>query len=248
MPTTIWEPSPTPGPLARASPTERREGQGRSLVGQQPGANGRTEFRHMAIDQKTTEVRRRVVSTGSTEIDKKMGGGIPEGSLILIEGSSNAGKSVVTQQLTYGALNSGFRCVALHDREHAAQPLPPDGEPEPGRHGLLPARRAQRVPGARGHDAGSGRAPRSTRCSTHLGRLQGKFDIIFIDSLTSFVSQVREAQTLTFLTRQGVRRPEHDDLLHHALARVRRGDVHAHALAVRCAPAAAHRGDGRPAR
>jgi archaellum biogenesis ATPase FlaH len=45
------------------------------------------------------ESTRRVVSSGSVEIDKKMGGGIPEGSLILIEGSSNAGKSVVTQQL-----------------------------------------------------------------------------------------------------------------------------------------------------
>ena len=31
-------------------------------------------------------------------------------------------------------------------------------------------------------------------------RSQGRFDIIFIDSLTSFVSQVPEAATLAFLT------------------------------------------------
>lgn len=34
----------------------------------------------------TSTDERRIISTGSTEIDKKMGGGIPEGSLILIEG------------------------------------------------------------------------------------------------------------------------------------------------------------------
>jgi archaellum biogenesis ATPase FlaH len=65
---------------------------------------------------------RRIISTGSVEIDKKMGGGIPEGSLIMIEGQSNAGKSVVTQQLINGALNSGFRAV-LYTTENTPQSL-----------------------------------------------------------------------------------------------------------------------------
>ena len=51
-----------------------------------------------------------------------MGGGIPEGSLILIEGQSNAGKSVVTQQLRYGALNSGSD-VALYTTENTPRSL-----------------------------------------------------------------------------------------------------------------------------
>ena len=69
----------------------------------QPG----TEDVVAAIEAPESEHRaQRFISTGSTEIDKKMGGGIPEGSLILIEGESNAGKSVVSQQLTFGALNS----------------------------------------------------------------------------------------------------------------------------------------------
>ena len=40
----------------------------------------------------------------------------------------------------------------------------------------------------------------STRCWTTSAGCEGKFDVIFIDSLTSFVSQVPEAHTLPFLT------------------------------------------------
>ena len=53
----------------------------------------------------------RVISTGSVEIDKKLGGGIPLGSMTLIEGESNSGKSVLSQQLIWGSLSDGFRAV-----------------------------------------------------------------------------------------------------------------------------------------
>ncbi len=53
--------------------------------------------------------RNGVVSTGSHELDSKMGGGIPLGSLTLIEGTSGAGKSVLAQQLMWGSLKGGFR-------------------------------------------------------------------------------------------------------------------------------------------
>jgi flagellar protein FlaH len=50
-----------------------------------------------------------VVSTGSAEIDNKMGGGIPIGSMTLIEGDSHAGKSVLSQQMIWGSLHDQFR-------------------------------------------------------------------------------------------------------------------------------------------
>ncbi len=53
--------------------------------------------------------RKSVVSTGNVEIDNKMGGGIPLGSLTLIDGHSHAGKSVLSQQLMWGSLYDGFR-------------------------------------------------------------------------------------------------------------------------------------------
>ncbi len=68
------------------------------------------------IDDASGE-KRRVISTGNSEIDKKMGGGIPAGSLILIEGQSDAGKSVLTQQLIWGSLYDGFN-VMLYTTEN----------------------------------------------------------------------------------------------------------------------------------
>ena len=52
-----------------------------------------------------------IISTGSTEIDKKMGGGIPTGSLVLLEGQSDAGKSVLSQHFSHGALTSRMSSV-----------------------------------------------------------------------------------------------------------------------------------------
>lgn len=44
------------------------------------------------------------ISTANAEVDKKLGGGIPMGSLTLIEGQSDAGKSVLAQHFCYGGL------------------------------------------------------------------------------------------------------------------------------------------------
>jgi len=53
--------------------------------------------------------REKIVSTGNEELDSRLGGGIPIPSLILIEGGHGTGKSVLAQQLAYGALKSGLR-------------------------------------------------------------------------------------------------------------------------------------------
>ena len=45
-----------------------------------------------------------IVATGQPELDKKLGGGIPLGSLTLLEGQSGSGKSVMSQQLIWGSL------------------------------------------------------------------------------------------------------------------------------------------------
>jgi flagellar protein FlaH len=47
------------------------------------------------------------VSTGSAEIDRRLGGGIPHRTLMLVEGQPAAGKSTLSQQLLWGALKSG---------------------------------------------------------------------------------------------------------------------------------------------
>ena len=62
------------------------------------------------------------ISTGNGEIDKKLGGGIPIGSLSLIEGQSDAAKSVLSQHLTFGSLESEIR-VAYYTTENTIKSL-----------------------------------------------------------------------------------------------------------------------------
>lgn len=68
------------------------------------------------------EPQKNVMSSGNGELDSKMGGGIPLGSLTLIEGSSGAGKSVLTQQMMWGSLNDGFT-LSLFTSENSVKSL-----------------------------------------------------------------------------------------------------------------------------
>jgi archaeal flagellar protein FlaH len=70
----------------------------------------------------TEELAKQIITTGHPEIDKKLGGGIPIGSLILIEGQSDAGKSVLSQQMIWGSLASGYR-VLLFTTENTVKSL-----------------------------------------------------------------------------------------------------------------------------
>ena len=64
-----------------------------------------------------------VILTGVPEVDEKLGGGIPLGSLGLIEGHSDAGKSVLCQHLTNGTLVSGDASVAYYTTENNVRSL-----------------------------------------------------------------------------------------------------------------------------
>jgi flagellar protein FlaH len=55
------------------------------------------------------EQKQRLITLGVMDIDKRLGGGLPADSLTLVEGDPDAGKSVVVQQLTFGALKEGFK-------------------------------------------------------------------------------------------------------------------------------------------
>ncbi len=68
----------------------------------------------------TVQERRRTISVGNEEIDKKLGGGIPVGSLILVEGQSDLGKSVLVQQMIQGSLQGNFR-VSLFTTEDSVK-------------------------------------------------------------------------------------------------------------------------------
>ncbi|MCH7712262.1 MAG: response regulator [Chloroflexi bacterium] len=78
----------------------------------------------LAEETVSDAVAQEVIKVENEILDGKLGGGIPLGSLSLIEGESSAGKSVLCQQLTYGAL-LGRRCIAYFTSESTAEALVP---------------------------------------------------------------------------------------------------------------------------
>ena len=59
------------------------------------------------------------ISTGVAEIDKKIDSGIPLGSLTLVEGENDTGKSVLANQVIWGAMKQGLS-VDLYSTEVTA--------------------------------------------------------------------------------------------------------------------------------
>jgi archaeal flagellar protein FlaH len=70
-----------------------------------------------------TGKKRETIVTNVTEVDERLGGGIPLGSLCLIEGHSDAGKSVLCQHLTNGTLVNGEISVAYYTTENNVRSL-----------------------------------------------------------------------------------------------------------------------------
>jgi flagellar protein FlaH len=143
--------------------------------------------------------RKRSLTTGNLELDKKMGGGIPEGSLSLIEGHSGAGKSVLVQQLTWGGLSDGFR-VLFYTTENTTRSLLTQMQDlglDIEDNFLLGKVNIYAVPQAFNEEQ-SRQVLQLLRA--HIGQLQESFDVIIVDSLTTFVSHVTDQETLTFFT------------------------------------------------
>jgi flagellar protein FlaH len=76
----------------------------------------------MTMKDTTQETKKAIISSGNPELDGKMGGGLPASSLTLIEGSSGAGKSVLSQQILWGSLQTGFT-AALFTTENTVKSL-----------------------------------------------------------------------------------------------------------------------------
>jgi archaeal flagellar protein FlaH len=142
---------------------------------------------------------RKLVTTGNPEIDKKIGGGLPPRSLTLVEGQSDAGKSVLVQQFIWGTLQSGMR-IAVYTTENTTPSLLRQMQSLSlgiedffllGRINVFP------VPNTF-----------SDQKSSQLYKLLLKhidsmpdFDLVVVDSLTAFVTHASEPDTLDFFSR-----------------------------------------------
>ena len=139
----------------------------------------------------------RLVTTGNSEIDKKIGGGLPMSSLTLVEGQSDAGKSVLVQQFTWGTLNSGLR-IDMYTTENTTPSLfrqmhslalDIDDFFLVGRINVYP------VPNSFTEE----QSRRIFRMLLdHIS--QSRADVVIVDSLTAFVTHALEHETLDFFS------------------------------------------------
>jgi len=138
----------------------------------------------------------RIITTGSAEVDRKMGGGIPAGSLTLIEGQSDAGKSVLTQQMIWGSLNADCR-VTLFTTESTVKSFIKQLRSLGldildylllGRFKIFPMQMM----------SGDINLERALKVVSEAIHQETETDMIIIDSLTAFVTHVSIESTIEF--------------------------------------------------
>ncbi len=142
------------------------------------------------------EREKKEITTGSAEVDKKMGGGIPSGSLTLIEGQSDAGKSVLTQQMIWGSLNVDCR-VTLFTTENTVKSFVKQLTSLGldvldylllGRFKIFPMQMM----------SGDVNLEQALKVVSEAVHRETETDMIIIDSLTAFVTHVSIESTIAF--------------------------------------------------
>ena len=138
-----------------------------------------------------------IISIANTEMDKKLGGGLPVGSLVLLEGQSDAGKSVVAQQLAYGTLTSHMS-VAYYTTENTVMSLMSQMASlnlEVTDYLLLDRLRIYPLE-ILAEEADSYQA--LTALLNHFENLSQQMQLIIVDSLTSLVSHSDDQSIMDF--------------------------------------------------
>jgi archaeal flagellar protein FlaH len=144
--------------------------------------------------------KKAVILTGIREVDEKLGGGIPVGSLGLIEGHSDAGKSVLSQHLTYGALASSDLSVAYYTTENTVKSLIAQMDSLnlfTLDHFLLDRLRIYPLM-LRGDDEDT--EGRFTLLLNHFEKLPGHYKLIIVDSITLLVAHSDQVANVDFFS------------------------------------------------
>ncbi len=135
--------------------------------------------------------------SGITQLDKPLEGGIPAGSLTLIDGQSKAGKSVLSQQLCFGALVADTG-AAYYTTEHTVTGLVAQMESlqlDVTDEFLIDQLRIYplAVP-PKGVDSGATLA----RLVSHFDSLPESFGFIVVDTVTDLVARSQASSIIDF--------------------------------------------------
>ncbi|HIH95667.1 TPA: flagellar accessory protein FlaH [Methanosarcina acetivorans] len=140
------------------------------------------------------------ISSGNLEIDRKLEGGVPVGSLCLLEGGNDSGKSIFLQQIMWGALNQDKRVLALATEKTSKELL---NQMESLKHGISDYFIIGR---AKIFEINAGYVEENPQLSESLLQVllecikRCKEELILIDSLTIFAVNASENAVLNFFT------------------------------------------------
>jgi archaeal flagellar protein FlaH len=141
-----------------------------------------------------------VILTGIRDVDEKLGGGIPVGSLALIEGHSDAGKSVLCQHLTFGSLECSDLSVAYYTTENTVKSLITQMDSLnlfTLDHFLLDRLSIYPLT-IRGDDENTER--RFRLLLNHFDKLPGHYKLIIVDSITLLVAHSDQVSNVDFFS------------------------------------------------
>jgi archaellum biogenesis ATPase FlaH len=139
------------------------------------------------------------VTTGVKDIAEAMGGGIHEGSLVLIEGEAKSGKSTLCQHIAHGVLFSRECSVGYYTMNSSTEDLMTQMESLSlyTRHELVTDRLRVYEMYVGDHTRN---AEKSLRLLTeHISELPERFKLIVIDSVTLLMDRVSPMVKMDFL-------------------------------------------------
>ncbi len=151
------------------------------------------------VAQRSTKEASKVIRIGKSEMDNKMGGGIPAGSLVLVEGQSDSGKSVLVQHYIGGALKGGSKVVCYTNentvkslvRQMTSLGMDVTDEFLLGYLSVFPVMALERGDSAEDH---------FNRLVSHIDSLDKEFDVIILDSITNLVTHSKEDEVIDFFS------------------------------------------------
>jgi flagellar protein FlaH len=139
------------------------------------------------------------ITTGVSEVAEALGGGIREGSLIMIEGEAKSGKSVLSQHIAYGILNSKESAVAYYTMGNSAETLMAQMDSM-----SLYTRKDFVTDRLRIYPMGSSDAARNAEEAlrlviNHISELPERFSLVIVDSVTALMNRVKPEIKVNFL-------------------------------------------------
>jgi flagellar protein FlaH len=149
-------------------------------------------------DETSSTKDTQIVSTGDAQLDYRMGGGIPAGSLTLIDGQLGAGKSVLAQHLIWGGLKAGYR-VVLYSNENTNDSLLGQMASlgmDVANYSAQGKLRVYEIPVSNADGLESANLAMLHR---HMSQLRD-CDVIVVDSLTGFIANPSDQDVFSFFT------------------------------------------------